>query len=148
MISTGYTNRSLTSKSGILTIESTTDSIHSRYEPIADYFTKAQGCFSAHINSTVVVGGGCDSSNRSLKEVFVFESNEFKEIQSLTIPRAFASSVVLRNPHSSANLRNQENVLIVTGGVDYTLNTYYDTIEYLKVNDSLNSNKFKLISSA
>ena len=63
------------------------------------------GCFSAHINSTTIVGGGEDGIVKEVngeevwsearKEVFLFDSGSFEEIKSLNIPRSNSSSIIL-----------------------------------------------------
>ena len=92
-------------ESGILEMESTIDIFNKinaifRYDPIGDYPTKAIGCLSAPINWTTIVGEGWDSSNKALKEVFMFESGSFTKIKLLNIPRCYSSSIILSRPHS------------------------------------------------
>ena len=60
------------------------DPIRAKYQPIADHFDNVEGRFAINCDSKVIVGGGrTNYPDCSSKNVFVFENNEFKEIQPL-----------------------------------------------------------------
>ena len=149
LVSTGDTCNGWTSKSGIITIQSTVNEIKSTYEPTGDYFAEVDECFSANCDSKQFIGGGWNSqeegSDNFLKKVFVFEANSFVEINPLNHSRGHSSAVVLSDPHFLATIKIPKTFLCVTGG--YDCETVYDTIEYLEIDKNFKTNSWRMCQS-
>ena len=99
LILAAHTKEEERSKSGILTLRPTAhDPLQATYEHFQKYLTRTSGGYGVNCNGRIIIGGGRDSSNGILKNVFEFNSkfkhlNNFKEIQPMNFGR-FCSSAI------------------------------------------------------
>ena len=100
------------------------------YQRVEEYFTKAYACFAVNCNGRIIVGGG-SLLGLSSNEVYVLQSNGYKEMQSLNFQRSHCSAA-----YYTSSSQNHDDVLIVAG--DFTGG---DCIEYIILNDSFHSNR-------
>jgi hypothetical protein len=115
------------------------DSFETTFQPIKEISNVPEGGFSVNCNGRIIVGGthSFESENwRSSRNIFVFESNNFTEIQSLNFRRSCNPAVYYSN-----TAQNHENVLIVTDGYESV-----GIMEYLIMSDSFRTNQWNVCS--
>ena len=103
----------------------------------SEYFRKASGVFSVSLGGEVIVGGGRDSSYKCLKEAWVFQGGQFKQLQPLIKPRTCSAAL-----YYPASPQNQNSYVICSGGLSW--GGYEKSVEYLTLGDGLTTTPWRL----
>ena len=111
-------------------------SFEAAYKPGPDYYKSIISGFGVNCNGRIICGAGMDDFYRqtTLDNVFIFENNQFIEINPLTTKRSDCSSLYI-----PLDLENHGGLLLVAGSSRVE---GHNTMEYLMMNNDFRSNKW------